>query len=858
MRALRSEEGLGVLHRALQSGSAQVLVLHGETSRLKYLLDKEQAVLPARTTWKTAESLDIEMLQAKTTQQLKQMFGELTKLPPVRIDEHGEIASYGVDSIMITQLNERLARIFGDISKTLYFEHSTLAKLAQYLVDNYPAACQSWAAQQERSFALPPSGAAPATQPMMEHRTRRRASRTWVGGKAPQHEPIAIIGISGMYPQARTLDEYWENLKSGKNCITEVPPERWPLDEFFDPDAARAVERGRSYCKWGGFLEQFAQFDPLFFGIAPRDALNIDPQERLFLQEAWHALENSGYTRLDLKTRFNGSVGVFAGITKTGYSLHGAAHGPMPRDFHPHTSFSSVANRLSYFLDITGPSMPVDTMCSSSLTAIHEACEHIARGECELAFAGGVNLYLHPMTYVEMSTQHVLSHDGLCHSFGAGANGFVPGEGVGVILLKPLARALEDEDIVHGVILATHVNHGGRTNGYTVPSPRAQADLIRRTIDKAGIHASQISYVEAHGTGTKLGDPIEIEGLHQAFAQDSVPVGSCRIGSAKSNIGHLEAAAGIAGLTKILLQMRHGQVTPSLHAQELNPNIRFEKTPFVVNQTLSPWKPGGGGDRRIASLSSFGAGGANAHLIIAEFVPPVREHSVRSASLGQQEPVMVPLSARDAAQLRDVAQSLREFLLEQSGESARAAGPRITLVDLAYTLQVGREPMEERFGLIVTSMEQLIERLEAYLRGERDLEDSGAGRVDRIADSVVIMGEDEEMRAAVDQWVARRKLGRLLELWVRGLRFDWNRLYGPVKPRRVSLPLYPFAPETYWIERAAGSTNAGGDSSEHRRLACIEEVIERVDNDLIERGEAVELLSGLVFRNTETFDRRRT
>ena len=271
--------------------------------------------------------------------------------------------------------------------------------------------------------------------------------------------------------------------------------------------------------------------------------------------------------------------------------------------------------------------MPIDTMCSSSLTAIHEACQHIRNNDCQLALAGGVNLYLHPSTYIGLSSAYMLSSDGRCKSFGVGGNGFVPGEGVGMVLLKRLSQAIADNDRIYAVIRGTGINHGGKTNGYTVPNPKAQADLIRQTLAKAGIHPRSVSYLEAHGTGTELGDPIEITGLSQAFHQTAEDTGFCALGSVKTNIGHLEAAAGIAGLTKILLQMQHRQLVPSLHAQTLNPNINFALTPFTVQQQLSAW------DRpvlevdgksqefpRIAGLSSFGAGGSNAHLVIEEYV----------------------------------------------------------------------------------------------------------------------------------------------------------------------------------------------------------------------------------------------
>ena len=381
--------------------------------------------------------------------------------------------------------------------------------------------------------------------------------------------------------------------------------------------------------------------------MSPREAQSIDPQERLFIQACWETLEDAGYTSEQLAMQCYRKVGVFVGITKTGFNLYGSdlwkqnqgtdggkprPYGPHSQPLLPHTSFSSVANRVSYLLNLQGPSMPIDTMCSSSLTALHEAVQHIQRGECEMALSGGVNLYLHPVNYVELCAQEMLSVDGQCRSFGLGGNGFVPGEGVGVVLLKPLSRAIADHDQIYAVVRATGINHGGATNSYTVPNPVAQGELIRATLSKAGINARTISYIEAHGTGTELGDPIEITGLTQAFRKETQETEFCMLGSVKSNIGHLEAAAGIAGVTKIVLQMKHQQVGPSLHAKTLNPYINFAHTPFVVQQELADWKkplvelneerreyP------RRAGISSFGAGGANAHVVLEEYVSDQRQ-----------------------------------------------------------------------------------------------------------------------------------------------------------------------------------------------------------------------------------------
>jgi 3-oxoacyl-(acyl-carrier-protein) synthase len=445
------------------------MILEGDVEKLKQTLARANKIQAASTAATTSAAPSVDLLRETTLKKVKQLFGDALKLPAAKVDANEPFSTYGIDSILINQMNRKLAEIFGEISRTLFFEHKTLAELTTYLVQMHEAGCVAWTGSAASPRSVAPRRVEPTKEKPKTPSTHRR-------------EPIAIIGISGIYPQAATLDELWKNLESGRNCVSEIPSERWSLDGFYVPDVEQAIAQGKSYSKWGGFIEQFAQFEPLFFNISPREALNMDPQERLFLQEAWRAMENAGYTRSDLKRRFQGKVGVFAGITKTGFELYATPAASIDDGFFPRTSFSSVANRVSYFLDINGPSLPIDTMCSSSLTAIHEACEHIHRGECELAFAGGVNLYLHPATYTWLSAQQMLSRDGLCRSFGAGGNGYVPGEGVGVVLLKSLSSALRDNDNIHGVILATHVNHGGKANGYTVPSPRAQAELISHTI----------------------------------------------------------------------------------------------------------------------------------------------------------------------------------------------------------------------------------------------------------------------------------------------------------------------------------------------------------------------------------------
>jgi len=472
------------------------------------------------------------------------------------------------------------------------------------------------------------------------------------GAVTPTAGAIAVIGLAGRYPGAVDLRAFWRNLAEGVDGVGEVPPERWDHRAYFD---AEGEMPGTSWSRWGGFLEGIDLFDPLFFGISPREAKVMDPQERLFLETAWAALEDGALSRDSVKGR---KVGVYAGVMWSQYQLYGLAAAQAGSWLQPMSFNSSVANRLSHVLDLHGPSLSLDTACSSSLTALHLAIESLRRGECELAFAGGVNLTLHPSKYQFLGQGRMLSRDGKCRAFGDGGDGYVPGEGVGVALLKPLNKALEDGDPIRGVILGSGVSHGGKTAGYTVPSAERQAELIQSVLAEAGIAPEEVSYVEAHGTGTALGDPIEVEGLKAAFGKEA-QTPWCALGSVKSNIGHLESAAGIAGLTKLLLQLEAQELVPSLHAEPLNRHLAIEGTPFRVQTRRSDWTTTA--SRRIGGLSSFGAGGTNAHLLAAE---APRRNDAPSASTG---PELIVLSARSKDALRQRARDLRQWIETRDG-----------------------------------------------------------------------------------------------------------------------------------------------------------------------------------------------
>ncbi|MEV8230076.1 SDR family NAD(P)-dependent oxidoreductase [Streptomyces sp. NPDC079167] len=808
MRALRTEVGVGAFHESLGSDHRQLMVVEGDAPRLRRTLLRQQATAagPAPVPAAAAgEDPADDELRGRTLRRLGQTLGAVIGLPAAKIDPQTELAAYGIDSIVVTRLNRKLAEVFPDLPSTLLYECNSLDALAHHLLRTRRPECLGWTGTGK------PRQAAAAPRPTEAVATRRQAPAPATGrtapaapgapeesapAAAPTEDAIAVIGMSGRFPMARNLREFWENLAAGRDCVTEIPEGRWPLDGFYHPHREEAVAAGLSYGKWGGFLDGFDEFDPLFFAVSPQEAMNMDPQERLFLQEAWNALEDAGYTRQRLADAHHRRVGVFAGVSKTGFDLYGPELRRRNEKLHPLTSFASVANRVSYLLDLTGPSLPVDTLCSSSLSAVHEAIQHLRRGECDLAVTGGVNLYLHPSNYTLMSGKRMLSDDGRCRSFGAGGNGFVPGEGVAVVLLKRLADAERDHDNIRAVLRGSSINHGGRTNGYTVPSPVAQAEVVREALIRAGVSAAEVSFVEAHGTGTELGDPIEIAGLTQAFAQDSGSGQHCAIGSLKSNIGHLEAAAGIAGLLKVVLQMEHGRLAAGLHAEEPNPNIDFARTPFRLQRETTEWaRPTVVGDDgettegdRVAGVSSFGAGGSNAHVVVAEY----RRAEPASTPAPECAPWLIVLSAKDGERLRERARDLLDWLLRQEPDA-------VDLAAVAHTLQSGREAMEARLALPVGSYTELTRALAAFAVGEEDIAELHLGNVKEHREALAALGDDGDMAATVDLWIEKGKFNRLLGLWVKGLSVDWSRLQGPRRPRMLALPGYPFARERYWV-----------------------------------------------------------
>lgn len=510
-------------------------------------------------------------------------------------------------------------------------------------------------------------------------------------------EPIAIVGMSCRFPGADSPEDLWGLLREKRDAITEVPPDRWDPDEYY---ASPPAPPGKMCTRWGGFLKRVDGFDAAFFGISDREARFMDPQQRVVMEVAWEALERAGIAAPALA---GSNTGVFIGVSNFDYNRL------MCRDTATMDAYSSTgtilaitANRLSYLLNLRGPSIAIDTACSSSLVSVHLACQSLRHGESDVALAGGVNLILSPEVTIILSQGGLMSPDGRCKAFDGSANGYVRSEGCGILVLKRYSDARRDGDNILALLRGSAVNQDGATNGLTAPSAAAQQAVIRQALANACARPDQLSYVEAHGSGTRLGDIIETRALRAVLLEGRPANGRCAIGSIKSNIGHAESAAGIAGLMKVALSLQHGAIPANLHLNQLNPHIRFNASPLFIPTELHPWEATSG--KRLAGVSSFGIGGTNAHVIVEEGpeqAPPASGHARR-----QQ---LLVISAKTPQALGAMAGSYGSFL---SGRD------ETSLADLCFTAGCGRVHFPYRVAVTGRSVEDLREQLSA-LSGPR-------------------------------------------------------------------------------------------------------------------------------------------
>ena len=527
-----------------------------------------------------------------------------------------------------------------------------------------------------------------------------------------RNEPIAVVGLSCRYPGAPNPDAYWRLLVEGRDAVTEVPDDRWDKQAYYDPNPSAP---GKIHAPFGGFLEKIDSFDAGFFGISGREAESMDPQQRLLLEVAWEALENAGIAANHLR---GSASGVYVGITTSDYARMAVSGNSTGLDVYTATggALNVAAGRLSYVLGLNGPAMAVDTACSSSLVAVHLACQSLRARETDLALAGGVNILLSPEPFVCLAKWGMMAPDGRCKTFDEAADGFVRGEGCGVLVLKRLSNAVASGDRVLALIRATAVNQDGASSGLTVPNGVAQEAVVRAALKAAGLEPVEIDYVEAHGTGTTLGDPIELEALAAVFGKGRPPELPLRVGSVKTNLGHLESASGIAGLIKIVLSMNHEEIPRHLHFRKLNPRISLGSARIEIPVQSVAWPRCG--RPRIAGVSSFGFSGTNAHAILEE--GPHLESSPAAPSFTDRATHLMVVSAKSEVSLKELAGAYGDYL---------ARNPECAIADVCHSATVGRSALLYRLAFPCSNSAQAQEALKEYARGKsKPPVDSGRNR----------------------------------------------------------------------------------------------------------------------------------
>ncbi|WNG27789.1 SDR family NAD(P)-dependent oxidoreductase [Cystobacter fuscus] len=807
MLPMPTATGIGALYASLNAAHAQVMVIAGDAKRIKQaVLHKtprpvpRNDLAPARPADRRPEpvaSVDQKAMSSKLTAYLKSTLSDVIQIPVHRIDAGAPFERYGIDSVLALTLTNRLEASFGSLSKTLFFEYQTIDDLSRYFLSAHASTLEKILgisaksekpAERETLRDTPmPNVVVQPTQalPAKELAPRRQLE--------PAEDAIAIIGLSGRYPQAKDLNEFWSNLVAGRDGITEVPKDRWEHSRYYDAEKNRP---GKTPNKWGGFIDGVGDFDPLFFNISPREAAIMDPQTRLFLECVWNLLESSGLTRETLQSKYQSRVGVYVGAMYQQYQL-------LPSDIVHESitsilSYSAIANRVSHFFNLQGPSLAIDTTCSSSLIAIHMACEELRRGNCELMIAGGINLSLHPKKYLGLSLAGLTGSNPDSRAFLDG-DGFIPAEGVGAVLLKSLSRAVRDGDEILAVIKTSATNHKGRTNGPMVPSPEQQAQLIDDNLRRAGVHPRTISYVEASANGSPLGDAIEFSALKKVFGKHTQDEHFCALGSVKSTLGNAEAASGVAQLSKVVLQLKHKKLLPLVKRGKLSQHFAFKGTAFYLPQEVTEWQRPvvniDGQEReypRRATISAFGAGGSNAHIVIEEYIAA---DANEKASHGEQPtPQIVIFSARNKDRLRALARQMLEFASAQDD---------VSLADLTHTLQRGREAMESRLAMVVGSKQELIAGLSSYLEGSETTASvplfTGEARHDRADLGALLSGRVGE--AVLKELLAENKLENLALFWAQGGNVPWESLprEGRAPRMLLTLPTYPFDKKRFWV-----------------------------------------------------------
>lgn len=789
---LEKEEGLKAFEIAMNLEYPQLAVIKGERDRVHQLF-KNKDVQKSSMNIQVAQKSVIDYVEEDLMILAQQILSNNEV-----IDVKRDLTEYGLSSISITEFSGLVSNFYDiQISPSVFFEYSTLNAISEYLCEQHSLIMESHYENKIIRYDPLIEIAASNENELDSLSHSEKLSDNILEIK--KETDIAIIGLSSKFPGANSVEEFWENLLAGKSSISTVPPERWDWQK----QHGDLNQNGKNSVNTGGFISNIDKFDPTFFGISPAEAKLMDPQQRILLQQVWKALEDSGHKPSLLSGE---EVGVFIGAFTNDYNNLLIKEGINEGHTVAGNDHSVLANRISYIFNFKGPSEAIDTACSSSLVSLHRAIQSLKLGESKLAIVGGVNALLSPDGFIRATKAGMLTEGGQIRSFDEQADGYLRGEGCGVIVLKPLKAALKDNDNIYAVIKGSAVNHSGKGYGLTTPSINGQADVIIKALRDANISPESLSYIEAHGTASKLGDSIEVDAFKKVFKQLSSASNNqhyCGIGSIKPNIGHLEAASGIASLMKAVLALKYKQVPPTINFENLNENIRLEGSPFYIvdqPQELRPTEKNAGDEDSTIKVGvhSFGFGGTNAHIILEEYA------KISKTNTFNKTKHLIPFSAKTKRSLLTYLSSFRKWLKDNRD---------VSIEELAHTLQTGREDMAERIILIVTDIEDLINQCDDYIdRKEHSWIEGNAAEHKIDLDWIL---DNEIIEAVTFKAIVEEDFTKIARLWAVGYPIQWERLYESGTVTKISLPTYEFDSQSLWFKDFATLNEAEKNSQVH-------------------------------------------
>ncbi|WP_253941012.1 SDR family NAD(P)-dependent oxidoreductase [Dickeya dadantii] len=830
MAALDQEAGIIALERALLEQRPALLVVVGDRNKVARALriqadEVARSALPAHVNVAARKQHAVEPTPpggsdyVQSENALRERISAIIKLPAGDIAVDATFEQLGMDSIMLMELRAVLEKEYDGLPKTAPFEFNTTAKLAGYLCERYGVTQESRQVPAE----TPPHRTAEAVNshhadvPAVPYvkRAMPNAPTNTLGSHAARSslsasvnaasDAVAIIGIAGEFPGAENLADFWADIQAGKENLTTIPNARWAItpDDNGNP---RYVSRG-------GFLNNVNVFDPEMFRMSSDEASRLDPQVRVLLRSAWHALENAGYTPSALTSQ---QVGVYVGAMNEDFTwVMAELYARTGRYPGAGSVVSELANRISFLMNLRGPSFSVATTCASSLTSVHIARKAILGGECDMALAGGINLSLHPSKYMLLQEMNVLSSDGKEHTFDERANGLIPSEGSGMVVLKRLSAALADGDHIYGVLRGSSIGHAGTGAGQYLPNLAVMEETAVRALDEARIDVNELTYIESHGAATELGDPIELKALSNALRRHTHAQHFCALGT-KANLGHMEAASGVCSLIKVLLSIQHGRLSPCVNLDRVNTSFEHETSAFLFPREAQEWRTNARGTR-LAGINAYGMGGSTAFVVVEspeEALMRSRDHTPVARDNAGNRPQIVVLSAHRAERLAAYAVEMRDFVTQQ--------GSALHLADLAYTSQIGRVTLDHRLAIVATSMDDLLTKLECFIArpaSEHSKLDIYNGNVRETKDVPQLIA-GEAGKHFIHVLVQTQQLAKVATLWTRGCDIDWSLLHHAALRRRVAFPGYPFAKEPCDLY-AALRLDAPPPHTRHNELAAL-------------------------------------